>query len=192
MDNFLSPITTFWILSIIAFVFIILKRKKTAKIFLIIAFLDLFIFSVTPLPTYLLKKLEQQYIPINTNKLDKNLPIMVLGGGHTNDHNLPTTNQLSSVALPRLVEGVRLYKQINGSTFILSGYTNKNNAPHAEVMAKSAISLGVNKKDTIMLIKPGTTWDEAIAFKKRFGSKQKFILVTSASHMPRAMKAFKN
>ncbi|AXG74302.1 hypothetical protein DVK85_08700 [Flavobacterium arcticum] len=189
MDRLLSPITLFWIAIVVAFLLYKLKRKKATRVFLILAFLDMFLFSVSPLPIYLMKSLEQQHTSI---KIDKKLPVMILGGGNTNDDNLPDINKLSDVGLNRLAEGVRLYTKMGNTTIIVSGYSSKKNKPsQAEVMAKAALSLGVQAKDTIMLTKPVTTWNEAIEFKKRFGTKKKFILVTSASHMPRAMETFK-
>ncbi len=188
----LSPVTMFWITIAIALVFYKLKRKKATRVFLMLAFLDMFLFSVSPLPIYLMRNLEQQYPTLQIKEIDEKLPIMVLGGGHTYDTTLPPIHQLSNGALNRLAEGIRLYTEIKGTTLILSGYSKKGNRPsQAEIMAKTALSLGVQAKDTLMLTKPATTWDEAVEFKKRFGTQKKFILVTSASHIPRAMQTFK-
>lgn len=193
MNIFLSPVNIFWIATVLALLFYKLKRKKAAWLFLTFAFLDMFLFSLSPLPVYLLRNLEQQYSPIKIDTTNNKLPIMILGGGNTNDDNLPNINQLSDVALSRLAEGVRLYTTMDGTTVIVSGYSKKGNKPsQAEVMAKGALSLGVQPKDTIMLTKPVTTWDEAVEYKKRFGTQKEFILVTSAWHMPRAMQTFKN
>ena len=193
MNLFLSPLNIFWIATVLALLFYKLKRKKTARLFLIFAFLDMFLFSVTPLPVYLIQNLEQQYAPVKTENIHEKLPIIVLGGGHVNDPDLPPIHQLSSTALSRLTEGIRLYTKMEGTTLILSGFSSKpNEKSQAEVMAKTAVSLGVQPKDTIMLTKPATTWDEAVELKKRLGANQKFILVTSASHMPRAIATFKN
>ncbi len=193
MDKILSPLNIFWIVTVLALVFYKLKRKKTARVFLILAFLDMFVFGVSPLPVYLMKSLEQEYSPINTDNINKKLPVMVLGGGHVNDPDLSPIHQLSGVALSRLTEGIRLYKKMEGTTLILSGYSSKKErVTQAEVMAKTALSLGVQAKDTIMLTKPASTWQEAAELKKRLGTDKKFILVTSASHMPRAIQTFKS
>ncbi|KAF2517536.1 envelope biogenesis factor ElyC [Flavobacterium salilacus subsp. salilacus] len=193
MNLFLSPINIFWIATVLALIFYKLKRKKTARLFLIFAVLDMFLFSVTPLPVYLMRNLEQRYAPVKAENIHEKLPVIVLGGGHVNDPDLPNIHQLSEVALSRLTEGVRLYTKMEGTTLILSGYSSKpNETSQAEVMAKTAVSLGVQPKDTIMLTKPANTWEEAIELKKRLGNENKFILVTSASHMARAIQTFKS
>lgn len=64
--------------------------------------------------------------------------------------------------------------------------------PVSQTMALAALSLGVNAKDTLMMTKPSTTWEEALEFKKRFGTSGEFILVTSAAHMPRSMETFRS
>ncbi|GGB68650.1 membrane protein [Flavobacterium suaedae] len=169
-----------------------MKRKKTANRIAVIAIAELFIFSISPLPTYLIRRLEQQYKPLKHIEANNNLPILVLGGGHTYDTTLVPSQQISATALSRLTEGIRLYNEGNKAPLILSGYTKYSTKPaHAKLMAETAISLGVKAKDTIMLTQPAVTWEEAIAFKKRFGNDKKLILVTSAYHMPRAIKTFK-
>lgn len=192
MDRLLNPLWLFWMLLVLAVLLYYLKRKKTAKFTVLTALILLFIFSVTPLPIYLIRSLEQQYPPYNTNQKNQSLPILVLGGGHTDDSGLQPIHKLSNVAISRLTEGIRIYRINSEDTaFILSGYSGEGTIAHAEVMAKTALMLGVNKKDTIMLTKPATTWEEAVAFKKRFGTGKQFVLVTSAAHMPRAIQTFK-
>lgn len=192
MDIFFNPLAVFWIFIVLSLFFYAVKRKKTAKKIALVAVVQLFIFSVSPLPTYLIRRLEQQYKPLKHISANNNLPILVLGGGHTYDTTLIPSQQISTGALSRLTEGIRLYKECNKTRLTLSGYSKYNGKPaHAKVMAETAISLGVKAKDTVILSKPSITWEEAIAFKKRFGNGKKLILVTSAYHMPRAIETFK-
>ncbi|MEL1244278.1 ElyC/SanA/YdcF family protein [Flavobacterium sp. DGU11] len=155
------------------------------------ALIFLFLFSVTPLPIWMVRQLEQHYVPYNPTGNNEHMPILILGGGHTNDPSMNYIHRLSPPALSRLVEGVRLYQRYPGSKIILSGYSESGKTPSAVIMARSALSLGVAAQDTMMMVKPATTWQEALCFKKRFGTEKEFILVTSASHMPRAVEAFR-
>lgn len=191
MDVFFNPLVVFWILIVLSLFFYAVKRKKTGKRIAIIAVAELFIFSVSPLPIYLIRQLEQQYKPLKHIDANSNLPILVLGGGQTHDTTLVPSQKLSVSALSRLSEGIRLYKLCNNTKFVLSGYSSTGKTAQAETGALSAISLGVKAKDTVMLTKPAVTWEEAIEFKKRFGNGKQLILVTSASHLPRAMETFK-
>jgi uncharacterized SAM-binding protein YcdF (DUF218 family) len=116
--------------------------------------------------------------------------IIVLGGGHVSDPRLPPNSQISEAALGRVVEGVRLYKAIPGSKLLLSGGGVYDPVPEAEVMARIAVLLGVKPQDILLEPDSRDTAEEAGIIAKMIG-KEKFILVTSAAHMPRAMALFK-
>lgn len=192
MGAFCSPLPLFWILILLSFVLYRLKYAKTCRLFLYVAFAQLFLFSVTPLPIWMLERLERQYAVHDAAPNGSSLPVLVLGGGHTNDESLEPLQRLSAPALARLCEGIRQHRLNNGGKLVLSGYSESGSTSVSETMALTALSLGIGHKDTLMMTKPGTTWEEAQEYKKRFGTKSKFILVTSASHMPRAMETFKN
>lgn len=189
MNNLISPLAHFWTALVIAGILYALKRYKAAKIFAGLGLLILFIFTISPWPVYMVRDLEQRY-PVYTPARANSLPVLVLGAGHVNDPSLPPLQRLSIPLLDRVAEGIRIHKANKGK-IVFSGFSRFNHSPHAVVMAESAISLGVNPADTLMLLKPSNTWEEAAAWKKRFGTK-KFVLVTSAVHMPRAMHIFKD
>ncbi|RZJ64173.1 MAG: hypothetical protein EOO45_19065 [Flavobacterium sp.] len=187
----MSPIAIFWFMLATAFILYKLKRRKACKFFIAAALLQMFLFTVTPLSTYLMRSLEQEYPPFDTSLSSKKLPILVLGCGHTNDPTLPAIHRLSVPATNRIAEGVRLYNLSGGCPIVFSGFSRSNKTPHATVMAQTAVSMGVKPSDTLMLRFPSSTWEEAKAYKKRFGTDKEFILVTSAAHIPRAMEVFR-
>lgn len=189
MTSLSSPITHFWILLILAFIFYKLRRVKVAKVVAFLGFFQLFLFTVTPLPVWMVRNLEQRYT-IYSPKHDS-LPVLVLGAGHVNDPKLPALQRLSIPLLDRVAEGVRMQNKTGGK-IAFSGFSRFNKSPHAIAMSQAAVSLGVKPSDTVMLIKPSNTWEEANAYKARFGTGKKFILVTSAIHMPRAIEIFEN
>jgi uncharacterized SAM-binding protein YcdF (DUF218 family) len=116
--------------------------------------------------------------------------IVVLGGGHRSDPSLPANSQISAAALGRVVEGVRLYKTIPGSKLLLSGGGIFDPVPDAEVMAQIAGLLGVKPQDISLETDSRDTADEAKIVAEMIG-REKFILVTSAAHMPRSMALFR-
>ena len=116
--------------------------------------------------------------------------IVVLGGGHRSDPSLPANSQINPAALGRVVEGVRLYKAIPGSKLLLSGGVVFDPVPEAAVMARIAVLLGVKPQDISLESDSRDTADQAEIIAKMIG-KEKFILVTSAAHMPRSMALFK-
>lgn len=89
----------------------------------------------------------------------------------------------------RLAEGIRIMRIYPGSKLILSGYAGGSEVSNARMMAKVALALGVSKSDIILLETAKDTWEEArqaAAFVKR----KKLVVVTSASHMKRALNEF--
>jgi uncharacterized SAM-binding protein YcdF (DUF218 family) len=189
--SILNPLTFFWLLLAVSLLIYKLNRKKTAKVIAILATAQLFLFSVTPLPVFMIQRLEQQY-PVYKGSENEKLPIHVLGNGHADDPSLYPSQKLSFQALERTAEGIRIYNYLNHTRISFSGFAVNKKEPTGNVMAKAAVSLGVSPKDTILFPAPRNTWEEAVAYKKRFGTKNKFILVTNATHMPRAMEVFRS
>lgn len=187
--SILNPLTFFWLLLAVSLLIYKLNRKKTAKIIALLSAAQLFLFSVTPLPVFMIHQLEKQY-PIYKGSENEKLPIHVLGNGHADDPALYPSQKLSFQALERTTEGIRIYNYLHHTRISFSGYAVNKQESTGNVMAKAAVSLGVSPKDTILFPVPRNTWEEAVAYKKRFGTKNKFILVTNATHMPRAMEVF--
>ncbi len=116
--------------------------------------------------------------------------IVVLGGGHVSDPALPANSQISAAALERVVEGVRLYKSMPGSKLLLSGGVVFDPLPEAKVMARVAGVLGVKPQDIRLETESRDTAGQARIVADLLG-RERFILVTSAAHMPRAMALFR-
>jgi uncharacterized SAM-binding protein YcdF (DUF218 family) len=182
----------FWLL-LFGSLFFFRKKRRLFAYLLIGALAWLLLASTPPLPRFLLRSLEWKYEPLLTPPVDttRQTHILVLGGGHVSDDRLPATDQLSEPALKRLIEGIRLHRQLPGSKLILSGYARKGiPQSHAEVMAEAAGLLGVASEDMAVITTPWNTMFEAIDYHKEYGDHQPLILVTSAIHMPRAMMHF--
>jgi uncharacterized SAM-binding protein YcdF (DUF218 family) len=138
-----------------------------------------------------MKPIEQQYS--SYIKIDKSINyVLVLGNGHVTNKNVSSVSQLSNTALMRLIEGIRIYKELDGAKLIVSGYAGDDMiTPHAFVLRDVALSLGVPLIDIITQENAKDTKEEALYAKDTI-KKDRLILVTSASHMPRAMKIFKS
>lgn len=164
------------------------RRKSLASSFIAFAFLGIFLVSFQPISTSLLRPLEREHQPYVPSSTPVNY-IMVLGSGHVIDKAMPMTSELSRTALMRLAEGIRIYRLFPGSTLILSGYGGGSEVSQARMMAKVALALGVNKVDILLLETARDTWEEAFQAASVVGGK-KLVLVTSASHMSRALYEF--
>ena len=163
---------------------------KKAKVFLSISFVWLFLCSYSPLINSLLYKLETTYPTLH--EAPQNIHyIYLLGGGHHTDKNLPITSQIVPTSVVRFTEAMRLYRQLTHAKIILSGYSGLDDkTSHALIQYKLATALGIPSKSLIVKSSPKDTKEEALIATKIIG-KEPFILVTSASHMKRAIQLFK-
>ena len=88
------------------------------------------------------------------------------------------------------MEGIRIQKKFSESKLVLSGGRVFDSVSNANVMADVASILGINESNMILESESKDTKDEAVLIQKIVGD-NKFILVTTASHMPRSMALFK-
>jgi uncharacterized SAM-binding protein YcdF (DUF218 family) len=187
VSAFLLPIPIGLFLLLIAFLYLMFNSYKKAKIFLFLGLSWFLIFSFQPFSNALLSPLENSYPSLlQTPKVNY---ILVLGSGHKSDESLSITSQVKMVAINRLVEGIRHYKNLENAKLIVSGYGSNDENSHAFMQEKLAISLGVKQEDIIRLDTTKDTKEEAIEA-KRIVEDEALILVTSASHMKRAVLLF--
>lgn len=153
----------------------------------------LFVTSLMPVAELALSALESDHHTlqaIDGSVRDQTLPsvawIVVLGGGHTYRANRPVTDVVGRSSLVRLVEGIRLHRQIPGSRLLLSGGTDQYELTEAEAMGSLAKDLGVPAGAMRLDTESLDTAEQAKRVAEIVG-KQPFVLVTSASHMPRAL-----
>ncbi|WP_318449487.1 envelope biogenesis factor ElyC [Photobacterium leiognathi] len=185
----LMPLPALLIIGVIGLLVLWFSRKtKLASGIIAFSFLGIFAVSFQPVSTSLLRPLEQEHRAFvgSSKPIDF---IMVLGNGHVIDKTFPITSELSRTALMRLAEGIRIYRMYPGSKMILSGYSGGTTMSHARMLAKVALALGVSKSDILLLETAKDTWEEAHQAASVVGSKN-LVLVTSASHMSRALNEF--
>ena len=116
--------------------------------------------------------------------------IVVLGGGHNDLVGRAATTKLSPSALARIVEGVRLARALPEAQLIVSGPGGPVGPTHASILARAAISLGIDPARIYQVDTARDTEDESHAVKARVGDAQ-VALITSGWHMPRAAALFR-
>jgi uncharacterized SAM-binding protein YcdF (DUF218 family) len=172
------------------------RRQKAGKLLVSTGALLLILLGYGVSTRWLLMPLERQYSPIlaaNSVTSQDAQPvkwIVVLGGGGVYSSQLPSPSQLSSASLTRLIEGIRLHRQIPGSKLILSEGNIFDSGPVAEIMGTVAQDLGVGKDDLVLETQSQDTEAQAVLISPLVGT-DRFFLVTSASHMPRSMGLFR-
>lgn len=166
------------------------RFQKTGKTAITLGWLFLLLLSLQPVADGLLKPIEKKYPTWGGEQHVEY--IVVLGGGYTwNSQWAPSSNLINN-SLPRLNEGIRLWLANPGAKMIFTGARALTNpVSTAEAGARVAESLGVPRSDIIVLDTPKDTEEEAAAVKAAVGDAP-FLLVTSASHLPRAMIFFQH
>ena len=172
-----------------------LGKRKWLKKLIVFTVLFFLIVSTPLVPVILVNSLEDRYLPLDTElfqaEKDKEIHIVVLGGGHGYDERLPPNALLSSNARGRLMEGIRLHHQIPGSKLVLSGSTSTpERLTQAEMLKETALLLGVDDGSILLQKEPKNTCQEAQKYADSFNNRNQVILVTSAMHMPRAERLF--
>ena len=174
LASIVTPLPIGLILGFVGLWYLYKGYHKKAKIFLTIALLWITAISYSPFANLLIQPLENQYARLE--EIPKDIKYILLLGGEKES---------------RAWEALRLYHQIPNSKIITSGYAPfGSTTPSAIKTAKFLQKVGVKEEDIIIQPKPRTTEEEAIEIKKRLGD-EPFILITSAYHMPRAMRLFK-
>jgi uncharacterized SAM-binding protein YcdF (DUF218 family) len=162
---------------------------RQAKTLLFISLIWITLLSYSPFSSLFLSPLENSYSKISQSNSSSARYIHVLGSGHISNQKIPLESEIEYSSLVRDIEGITLYKQHPGIKLIFSGYAGDDSLSNARKNSQLAIALGVNPSDIILLETPRDTYEEAIADKKITGNST-VILVTSASHMPRANALF--
>jgi uncharacterized SAM-binding protein YcdF (DUF218 family) len=188
---FLPMPICFILLTVGLFLVCFSRKQKTGKIILSAGIVLLFFFSYGIPSNMIATRLEYQYPPLFENQDIKDVKVVVvLGGGHTSDDRLPAMGQIGPSSLSRLVEGIRIHRLLDNSKLVLSGGSGFDPVPNAKVMARVALDLGVTEKELILESESKDTKDQALLLKETIGN-GKFVLVTSATHLPRSMALFK-
>ena len=171
-----------------------LKKRTAAKItgtFTLIFFL---LCSTGFLPRYLATELEKKYFPFDTSMLpnkEEKIYIHVLGSGTNQDKRLPANAQLCVAATGRLMEAIRIHQLLKNSIIVCSGNSLTGQETQASTTRRAAIVLGIDSNSVERLDTPSTTQEEAAALRTQYGNKIKVIVVSDATHLPRAIKIFK-
>lgn len=192
IDFIIDPIN---LLSILIWIWVglfLMKKSVWAQRIVFIFGIVYFISAFYLVPDLLVRNLESKYSPVDLSSIDfDSTHILVLGGGHVRDPRVTSIDQLSASTLSRLLEGMRIRFEVPGSKLICSGYGGVDTVSNAAVMRSAAMELGVDGSRIQMLEKAANTWEEAQFYRDGFGTSVPLILVTSATHMKRAMMVFK-
>ena len=184
---FSSPLVIAALIAVLAAIFRFYKQTRGSRRLSICAVIVAYAGSTPLIGDMLLGPLERRFPPLSQNQpLPNATYIVVLGSGFDPRDGIPVSAALGDAGLVRIVEGIRLARRIAGVRLILSGGSRAGKGSPAIGYAEMAKQLGVDGASCVLLSQPLDTSSEAIAVATVVG-KAPFLLVTSASHMVRAM-----
>jgi len=189
VGELMNPLSIGLMIAFLGLLALFFNRYRLAKFLLPFSLIWIATFSYGPVSDALLKPLENHHTALLETPVNVDY-ILVLGNGHKTDVCLPITTELDPTAVIRLSEGIRHYNKLGDAKLVVSGYAGLYDENcHAQMQKRLAIALGVPAGDIVTFDSPKDTYEEAEAMKKLTGTKP-FILVTTASHMPRAFSIF--
>jgi len=161
------------------------SRRRLARVIITIAAAGFFLMSYTATWSFLVRNLEYRYPVLDTarSELAEMKWVVVLGGGGTDNDILPAASQLNPQSVARVVEGIRVLKSSPNAKLLLSGDSSAVN------MQGVAQMLGVEPDRTVIEKIARDTEQEAVEVQRIVGN-DRFVLVTSAIHLPRSMALF--
>ncbi len=166
------------------------KRMLPSLIGLII----LIILSLPIVSGQLIKLLEQNYRPTTPNETARADTVIVLSGMVTLIEKNDGIHYEFSEAVDRIFAGINLLKIGKAQKIILTRGKLPWSVgdPEGEFLAEFIQSLGINPNRILLSEIVQNTNDEAKAISRMLPKNSEVILVTSAFHMPRAVKVFQN
>lgn len=191
LGNLLMPVPITLLLLIWAALLVL--RRKTRWLGIVVILLAtalLFVGSYPPLSHQYISRFEAQ-IPTYQQPLEPVDYIAVLGSWHLSVAEQPVTSQLQASGIIRLAEGIRIYHLNPGSKLIFTGFNGLHEDPvsYPEKLRELALALGVPTEDILIFNGPRDTAEEAELIAANV-PEASLVLVTTAVHMPRALKLF--
>jgi uncharacterized SAM-binding protein YcdF (DUF218 family) len=153
-----------------------------------------FLMSISPVSDLLLRPVEGRYPPLDpaAETAFHAEAVVLLGGGLTPEGVGKSRGAaLSQSAMRRTVYAARLARRLGLPVIASGGRVVPDPAREAEaaVAARMLEELGVPPKMILQEAESRTTWENALRIRDTYGPRR-VLLVTSASHMPRAVACF--
>lgn len=187
LGGLLMPLPLLGLLSLILLIFA-LKQRKLVITLSFLSLATLLLASTPWVANLLIKHNQPTSLAFNFLKHPKIDKIVVLGCDINPNPALSANSQLGNCALTRLVEGIRLANIYPRAQLIVSG-GGYEKITNSALMYKTAISLGINKNRIVQNPNAMDTAQEAAFLASKLVD-YNTALVTSVSHMPRAINLF--
>lgn len=161
------------------------KRRRIAAYAIAFAAITYVMFSSGLTAFWLMSNLEYEYAPGQDVEASVSIDTMVVLTGYARaDDRIPITGHVNSSSGFRLLEAARIFTRTRRMNVIISG-----NDEVPVIMRSLLVELGVPRAYIGIDQESINTYESAVHLRDQLAGKQ-FYLVTSAGHMPRAMRVF--
>ncbi|MGB0084688.1 MAG: YdcF family protein, partial [Rhodomicrobiaceae bacterium] len=151
---------------------------------------------LTPLANAMLLSLEQQYsrpAPTDSDRVDG---MIVLGGMIDSLVSVARNEVALNEAAERLTEAAALARRYPGARIVISGGDGSlvyRSTDEAGIAKRFLTQIGIDPARITLETRSRNTWQNAVFTKKLIAPKpgERWLLITSAFHMPRAMGCFR-
>ena len=187
----LNPFNIFIFVTLLSIFLYFVKLRRLSLIIFLINFVFIALISFLPIGSYLIYNIEKEYHSY-IKPPDQVDGILILGGA-TNPLLYNEYDQISlNGSSERLVESVFIIKKFDKAKVIFSGGSGLVNRPdldHAKVAKSFYKKIGIETNQIIFEDKSRNTYENIIYSKKIANPKinENWLLITSASHMKRAL-----
>ncbi len=163
------------------------RRRQISTWLLAIPLVFLLLITCRPLSDWLASPLEQAYPAFAGQRVQH---IAVLGCSHAEATFLPLSSQPEPCSLARLVEAAQIWHAQPDAIIHLSGSIADRLTPHTEVEKRFLLALGIPASAIRQHTAATDTEGEVTLLVKAIPADEPLALVTTAMHMPRAMRWF--
>jgi len=188
---FLPPTFILLLLGIGALFIFLGKRKRLGKYFVLSGIIFYYLFSIEPIADLIIAPLENRYPPLNiAEAMDTRYIVALAGADINNDRS--DSNKSQILHSERFTEAIRLYFLMDEPKIVFSGGSGNPflGVKSTEYLIDFLTKLGIKKDKVRFEIESRDTYENGVEVKRVVGD-QKFVFVTSADHMPRAMAVLK-
>lgn len=188
------------VLLVVSALWMAATASRAARRFLYVLAIFYVLATIDVVPTALGKAWTRGLHPFKPSDVagKSRVAIVVLGSGSVTVGDWWGDNYsvVDHVAAERVLEASHVYKAIQPAYVISSGgdpHPNRHQAPSGDTMKTALVQLGVPADRILVETRSATTRDEAVIVKEMLRQLpvDRLVLVTSQSHMPRALGTFR-
>ena len=186
----LNPFNIFILINFLIIILYVLSFRRLSITIFVINFLFLIIISILPIGNYLIYQIEKEYH--SNNEIPESIDGILILGGATNVLMFREYGQISlNGSAERLVESVDIIRKHQNAKVVFSGGSAVLNRPdlgHSDVAKFFYKKMGLNTNRIIFENNSRNTFENILFSKEIIIPKknEKWLLITSASHMKRA------